>query len=241
VSGVSVSDSVSGRQRWEAHGFRRCPLGDGCVLYEGRLPERLVWDGSRFEEAWRLRPADRAVIRMLGKNLPIPRHQQAYGKDYQFSGKTSVAQPVPPLLEPLLGWACETVDPRMNGLLLNWYDGPDQYIGAHHDSVKQLADRVPIVTLSFGETRTFRLTKRGPDGGSLREDFPAPNGTAFVLPRDTNDAWKHAVPRSTRYAGRRISVTIRAFEGTDTRLVVDSGRSPGVVPPAGESGGNSAG
>ena len=64
----------------------------------------------------------------------------------------------------------------------------------------------PIVTISFGETRTFRLTR-----GKEKRDFEAVSGAVFVLPYSTNLAWKHAVPKSVRYRGRRISVTLRAF------------------------------
>jgi alkylated DNA repair dioxygenase AlkB len=71
----------------------------------------------------------------------------------------------------------------------------------------------PIVTVSFGETRTFRLTQgKGADARVL--DFPAEDGTIFVMPYDTNQAWKHSVPKSARYVGRRISVTFRVFEKT---------------------------
>ena len=69
----------------------------------------------------------------------------------------------------------------------------------------------PIVTVSFGETRTFRLTRgKGEDARAL--DVAATDGTVFVMPYDTNRVWKHAVPKSARYKGRRISVTFRAFE-----------------------------
>jgi alkylated DNA repair dioxygenase AlkB len=206
-----MGDHDSPERRWESSGFRAQDLGDGCLFYVGRLTEELVWDRARFEDAWRLRPAERPVIRMLGRDVPITQHQQAYGKNYEFSGKTSVALPVPPLLLPLLAWAREAVDPRMNGLLLNWYQGPGEYIGPHHDSTKGMAEGAPILTLSFGETRMFRLTKKTAGGGGQKRDFRAFNGAAFVLPRDTNEVWKHAVPKSSRYQGRRISVTVRAF------------------------------
>jgi alkylated DNA repair dioxygenase AlkB len=67
----------------------------------------------------------------------------------------------------------------------------------------------PIVTVSLGEQRVFRLTH--PEAGG-RRDFPARDGTVFVMPYDTNLAWKHQVPRSARSRGRRISITLRAFE-----------------------------
>ena len=37
------------------------------------------------------------------------------------------------------------------------------------------------------------------------------HGTVFILPYATNLVWKHGVPKSARYTGRRISVTLRAF------------------------------
>jgi len=66
----------------------------------------------------------------------------------------------------------------------------------------------PIVTISLGEERVFRLThpKR-----KVTSDFIARDGSVFVTPYETNLAWKHAVPRFARYRGRRISITLRAF------------------------------
>lgn len=188
-------------------GFTAHDLGDGLTFLEGTLPAELTWDARRFEEVWAVHPAERPVITMVGKKVAIPRWQQAFGHDYRFSNQTSVAAPVPDLLEPLRRWCREHIHPRLNGLLLNWYDGPGHYIGAHHDSTDGLVPGTPIVTISFGEARTFRLIK-----GREKRDHAAPNGRIFVLPYDTNLAWKHLVPKSTRYSGRRISVTVRAFE-----------------------------
>jgi alkylated DNA repair dioxygenase AlkB len=186
-------------------------LGNGCIFRSGRLPEGLVWDESAFEAAWAVHPTDKHRIMMHGRLVETPRWQQAYGADYHYTGRVNKALPVPPLLEPLLAWVRERIDTRINGALLNWYEGPGHYIGAHHDSVKHMVKGSPIVTVSFGETRTFRLTKgKGADAKTI--DFSAPDGTMFVMPYDTNLAWKHAVPKSMQYTGRRISVTFRAFE-----------------------------
>ena len=67
----------------------------------------------------------------------------------------------------------------------------------------------PIVTLSLGEERVFRLR---PWKGKGFRDFPTTNRTALVLPYATNRAWTHEVPHAARFTGRRISVTFRAFE-----------------------------
>ncbi len=120
------------------------------------------------------------------------------------------ADPVPALLEPLLAWVRAVVHPGLNGLLLNWYDGPGHYIGPHRDSTAGMVPGAPIVTLSFGEERVFRLT-HGTGTAKRTRDFSAADGAAFVLPFATNRVWKHGVPKSARYAGRRVSVTARAF------------------------------
>ena len=66
-----------------------------------------------------------------------------------------------------------------------------------------------FMTISLGEERIFRLTQ--PKTKQVR-NFPACDGTVFVMPYDTNKVWKHAVPRFARWTGRRISITLRAFE-----------------------------
>ena len=119
------------------------------------------------------------------------------------------AQPVPKLLAPYLEWVRDAIDRRLNGLLLNWYDAEHaHYIGAHRDSRTGLIPETPIVTISTGAARTFRL--RVPkETGFI--DFPADHGAVFVMPWETNLAIKHEVPRAARGTGRRISITARAF------------------------------
>ena len=190
-------------------GFERYDLDGSHDFYSGALPERLVIGTPRFEELWSMHPEEYDVIHMHGKSVKTPRWQQAYGRDYHYTGRVNEALPVPSILEPFLAWGREAVDGRLNGLLLNWYDGKlGHYIGPHHDSKKNMIVDASIVTISLGEERVFRLmhpkTKE-------RRDFPAPDGAVFVMSYDTNLVWKHEVPKSARWRGRRISVTLRAF------------------------------
>jgi alkylated DNA repair dioxygenase AlkB len=190
--------------------FTAHDLGDGLQFLDGRLPDDLRWDAVTFEAAWALHPAIRPSILMHGRMVQAPRWTQAYGQDYRFSGQTSHAEPVPPLIAPHLDWARNEVHPALNAVLVNWYEGPGHYIGPHHDTTRWMRPGAPIVTMSFGEERVFRLS-RGTGERRETRDFRAADGTVFVIPRDTNDVWKHAVPKSARYTGRRISVTIRGF------------------------------
>jgi alkylated DNA repair dioxygenase AlkB len=100
--------------------------------------------------------------------------------------------------------------------VVNWYDGAlGHYIGPHSDDTRDLVPGVPIVIVSLGESRVFRLRPRG---GTPYRDFEAANGSIFLLPYATNLSWTHEVPRFRRHRGRRISVTLRALRNALARV-----------------------
>jgi len=192
-------------------GFACHELGAG-RLWVGRVPDGLMPSAAEFDRLWELHPGELHVITMPGGPVETPRFQKAFGVDYKYSGRVNKALPVSPLLEPFRRWARENINDALNGLLLNWYDGlQGHHIGRHKDSTKNLIPDTPIVTISLGEERTFRLRPWPAQAGGKRTDFPARNGTVFVLPWKTNQNFTHEVPHSTRRTGRRISVTLRAF------------------------------
>jgi len=186
------------------------PLDGVHRLYSGRLPAELTPTRDAMVGLWDLHPSEFPELTMHGRSVKAPRWQQAYGKDYRFSGRVSHAHPVPTVLEPLLAWSKNELDARLNGLLLNWYDASlEHYIGAHRDKTTGLVKGAPIVTISFGAERVFRLRPWRAPGVC---DLPATHGTVYVMPFATNRAWTHEVPHFARDRGRRISVTVRAFE-----------------------------
>ncbi len=197
-------------------------LDDGNLFFCGALPDELRVDAERFETLWRLHPAEYHVIKMHGRAVATPRWQQAFGADYHYTGRTNRALSLPEECLPILTWSQQAIHEEHNGLLLNWYDGQlGHYIGPHHDSTKDMVVGAPIVTISLGEERIFRLSH--PRTKQSR-DFPARDGTVFITPYETNLAWKHGVPHSARRRGRRVSITIRAFEGA--RRGASEGRRP---------------
>ena len=193
--------------------LRAHPLDDqGHEVWLGRLPDDLIPDADGFDALWDLHPEDFHEIMIHGRLVKTPRWQQAYGEDYQYTGQVNRALPVAPEMEGMFAWFKEALDPRLNGLLFNWYDGArDHYIGAHRDSTVGMLEGAPIVTLSLGEERVFRMR---PWKGRGYEDFVVGNGDLLVIPFDTNQAFTHEVPKFKRYGGKRISVTARGFTGS---------------------------
>lgn len=190
--------------------FIRYDLNENHYMLSGYVPHELQVAGNVFEEMWALHPSDYHEITMHGRKVKTPRWQQAYGMDYHYTGRVNHALPVPALLQPYLLWTQQTIDPRLNGILLNWYDGRlGHYIGKHRDSTKNMQPESPIVTISFGEERTFRLR---PWKGEGYQDFMTYPGRVFVMPYATNLAWTHEIPASQGAVGRRISLTFRAFQ-----------------------------
>ena len=182
---------------------------DGNLFFCGELPERLRVDADGFETLWHLHPEAYQIIKMFGQPVATPRWQQAYGVDYYYTGQTNRALPLLQEFEPMLAWSQKAVHEEHNGLLLNWYDGRlGHYIGPHKDDTRDMVVGAPIVTISLGEERIFRLSR---SKTSRKRDFPARDGTVFIMPYKTNQAWHHAVPHFARWRGRRISITIRAL------------------------------
>lgn len=189
--------------------FQRHDLDDRHAIYIGRVPASVGFSKDEFEQCWALHPEAFHLITIHGRTVPTPRWQQAYGRDYAYTGQVNKALPAPPLLGRYLTWAQAAIDARLNGILVNWYDGArGHYIGRHRDSTANMVDGAPIVTVSAGEQRTFRLR---PHGSSARYDVPVDDGTVIVMPYETNLAWTHEVPKSAKAIGRRISITLRAF------------------------------
>lgn len=184
-------------------------LPGGHVVLVGHLPQHLGLKSEDFEALWGLHPEEFRSIRMHGRWVDLPRWQQAYGRDYQFSGQTSTAMALPSLLQPYVSLAQTCIDDKLNGVLVNWYDGGlGHYIGPHRDKTKQLVPGSPIVGFSLGEQRKMRFR---PVGGEGYVDVEQPSAGVLVIPWETNRAWKHEVPKSRKAVGRRVSLTVRAF------------------------------
>jgi alkylated DNA repair dioxygenase AlkB len=195
--------------------FTNIPLDSDHGVRLGTLPPHLRLTPIEFQALWALHPEHFHQVRMFGRLVPVPRWSQSYGRDYHYSGTLHAALPMPDVLAPLLVWSTAHIDKQLNGLLVNWYDGAlGHKIGPHRDNEPELIVGAPIVTISFGEARTFRLR-------SLMDrkvhDIEVTDGSVLILPHTTNLAFTHEVAASKRRQGRRTSITIRAFSRATAR------------------------
>ena len=82
--------------------FEQVELDESHVLYISQLPDKYAVSAAEFNEAWILHPPTYHEIRVHHRLVKTARWQQAYGKDYEFSGTVSEALPIPNLMAPLL-------------------------------------------------------------------------------------------------------------------------------------------
>ncbi len=190
-------------------GYEKIPLDEAHFIELYHQVEELKIDEEKFNKLWDERPDEYHQIKIHGRLVKTPRWQQAYGKNYEYSGSRNNALPILRMDPSYLDWCKKIISENLNGILVNWYDGKrNHYIGKHRDSTKGLIKGSPIVTISHGQERIFRLR---PFRGKGYQDLVVKNGDVLVIPWDTNKTYTHEVPHFTKYKGRRISVTLRAY------------------------------
>ena len=121
-------------------------MAANCWIETGKIP--LTLNEEQYQELWESHPIERNVIFIYNKQHKVPRWQQAYGKNYNFSGNTAIAKPITPLLEKYINWANEHEKKQgrvggLNGILVNWYQNGEHYIGWHSDDESQLMKNPP--------------------------------------------------------------------------------------------------
>lgn len=188
-------------------------MDDKCWIEKGKISKELILNEEEYTTLWNSHPEEYHKIKIFNKIIDTPRWQQAYGKDYSFSGSVSEAKPFTPLLKKILDWANynETVngrDPSLNGILVNWYKDGDHYIGWHSDNEPQLDKTSPIYTISFGTNRTFKIREKSKKNVKSYELY---NGDYFIMGGEFQKYYQHHLPKRSRCKKSRISITIRKF------------------------------
>jgi alkylated DNA repair dioxygenase AlkB len=148
---------------------------------------------------------------IFGQPRLVPRlvawHGDA-GATYTYSG--TAHEPRPWTLElAVIRSRIERLSGRaFNSVLLNLYrDGRDG-MGWHADDEPELGRNPVIASVSFGDTRRFRLRHRRNRAEPVT--LPLTSGSLLLMGGTTQHHWVHAVPKTAVAVGERINLTFRA-------------------------------
>ena len=178
----------------------------------GKIPVQLTQE--QYDHLWNSHPIERNEIFIFNKYHKVPRWQQAYGINYSFSGNTAIAQPITPLLQQYIDWANRNEIKQgrpgeLNGILVNWYQDGEHYIGWHSDSESQLDKKAPIYTISLGATRTFKIREK--KNKKNITNYELENEDYLIMGGEFQQHYQHHLPKRKRVKNSRISITIRKF------------------------------
>ncbi|MBF4470870.1 alpha-ketoglutarate-dependent dioxygenase AlkB [Flavobacterium sp. HJJ] len=97
---------------------------------------------------------------------------------------------------------------KFNAVLLNLYRNGKDGVGWHSDKTSSINKNMNIASVTFGETRMFRLrhkfSKHIP-----KIEIPLHHGTFLLMGGNTNSYWEHQVPKTSRDVLPRINLTFR--------------------------------
>ncbi|MFG1652380.1 alpha-ketoglutarate-dependent dioxygenase AlkB [Micromonospora sp. NPDC049275] len=104
-------------------------------------------------------------------------------------------------------YAPELGEPFVTAGMCLYRSGRDS-VAWHGDTIGRSAHSDTIVAIvSFGSPRPLLLRPRGGGGDSLR--FPVGHGDLIVMGGSCQRTWEHAIPKTTRPVGPRVSVQFR--------------------------------
>lgn len=97
---------------------------------------------------------------------------------------------------------------KFNAVLLNLYRNGSDGVSWHSDKIDKSGINPIIASVTFGETRMFRLRHK------FRKEVPQVHiplyhGSFLIMAGKTNSFWEHAVPKTTKEVLPRINLTFR--------------------------------
>ncbi len=191
---------------------KRINLENNSWLDEGKLPENLKLSDEEFENMWNTHPENYAEVMIYGSLKKTPRYQQSYIRNYQFSGVNHPATALPSCMRKYLNYINSIYGNKFNQVLVNWYNDGSHYISSHSDDERQLIPNSPIVTISFGAERKFRIRKNK----KITKDIMTQDGSFLVMGGTFQKNYKHEIVKiggkKGENTGRRISITLRQFK-----------------------------
>ena len=153
------------------------------------------------------------TIKFYGKEFNVPRLTAFYGeanKVYSYSSITLQSQ----------SWTSDLIfikkrieaitETKFNSCLLNLYRTGQDSNDWHQDNEKELGQNPIIASVSFGQTRPFKL-KHLVDTSLQTITIPLVSGSLLLMKGATQHFWRHKIPKTTREINPRINLTFRVI------------------------------
>jgi alkylated DNA repair dioxygenase AlkB len=97
---------------------------------------------------------------------------------------------------------------KFNAVLLNLYRNGNDSVSWHSDKEHLIGSNPTIASITFGQTRPFRLRHKS-DKSVPQLEIPLYHGTLLVMSGTTNTYWEHHIPKSAKDMLPRINLTFR--------------------------------
>ncbi|WP_030275254.1 alpha-ketoglutarate-dependent dioxygenase AlkB [Streptomyces sp. NRRL B-24484] len=202
----SLFDDVEEIGTGPLDGVRRTVLGDGAWIDE--RPGWLRGADALFERLAAEVPWQAERRTMYERVVDVPRLLAFYGEDDFAAGPAALPHPVLAAARTALGahYAEELGEPFATAGLCYYRDGRDG-VAWHGDRLGRGGRQDTLIAIvSVGEPRPLLLRPRG-GGPAVRRLLG--HGDLLVMGGSCQRTWEHAVPKTTRPVGPRISIQYR--------------------------------
>ncbi|RZJ29304.1 MAG: alpha-ketoglutarate-dependent dioxygenase AlkB [Flavobacterium sp.] len=100
-----------------------------------------------------------------------------------------------------------------NSVLLNLYRDGNDGVAWHSDREHKIGKNPTIASVTFGETRMFRLRHKSRKD-LPQVEIPLHHGTLLLMSGTTNTFWQHQIPKTKKSVLPRINLTFRRVVNT---------------------------
>ena len=152
---------------------------------------------------------ERPKIKIFGKECRQNRNVGFFSNEvdrYRYSNSYMEAQMLDEFLNNLLTIVNQETKNNFNGILVNYYENGNNYIGSHSDDESELGNN-GVVTISYGSTRKFRI--RDKNTKKIFKDIEISNGDMVHMGGKFQKEFLHEIPIQRKIIEQRYSFTFR--------------------------------
>lgn len=180
------------------------------VLYEFFFPKNIA--DNYYQSLFTDIKWQQEEITVFNKKHLTPRLTAWYGEaDYRYSGVMHHPHPWNDVLLKIKQKIDEASGVVFNSVLLNLYRNGRDGMGWHRDNEKELGINPVIASVSFGETRIFKLRHKF-DKTIPQVAIPLAHGSFLWMAGTTQHYWEHQVAKTAKAVDQRINLTFRVIK-----------------------------